>query len=131
MIFGAIRDFRPPLLVAENTINPGLRKWELIRGYLGAWPTPGILSVFLPPNAPTGSDGVGPASALGLQGFAGRVNDFLVLSFKRDVLAEVMPQLKLLDAQRLIRLPLVRAGDQLSVGPAEDDWRAWMRAADQ
>jgi arsenate reductase len=33
--------------------------------------------------------------------------------------------------QRLIRLPLVRAGDRLSVGLAEDEWRAWMRAADQ
>lgn len=38
---------------------------------------------------------------------------------------------KLLGDQRLIRLPLVRAGSRLSVGLAEDEWRAWMRAADQ
>ena len=38
---------------------------------------------------------------------------------------------KLLRDQRLIRLPLVRAGNRLSVGTAEDDWRAWLRAADQ
>ena len=38
---------------------------------------------------------------------------------------------KLLRDQRLIRLPLVRAGNRLSVGPAEDEWRAWLRAADQ
>jgi hypothetical protein len=100
LLFGAIRDFRPPLLVAENTINPGLRKWELIRGYLGAWPTPGLLGAFLPQNAPVGPDGVGPASAFGLPGFAGRVNDFLVITFKRDVLGEVLPQLKMVDAQR-------------------------------
>ena len=38
---------------------------------------------------------------------------------------------KLLRDQRLIRLPLVRAGNRLSVGLAEDEWRAWLRAADQ
>ena len=38
---------------------------------------------------------------------------------------------KLLRDQRLIRLPLVRAGSRLSVGLSEDDWRAWSRAADQ
>jgi arsenate reductase-like glutaredoxin family protein len=38
---------------------------------------------------------------------------------------------KLLRDQRLIRLPLVRAGNRLSVGEAEDDWRAWLRAANQ
>lgn len=101
LLFGAIRDFRPPLLVSENTINPGLRKWELIRGYLGAWPTPGILSAFLPANgSQPGADGVGQASFLGIPGVAGYVKDFMVLCFKRDVLAEVMPQLAMVDAQR-------------------------------
>ena len=38
---------------------------------------------------------------------------------------------KLLRDQRLIRLPLVRAGSHLSVGVSEDEWRAWLRAADQ
>jgi arsenate reductase-like glutaredoxin family protein len=38
---------------------------------------------------------------------------------------------KLLRDQRLIRLPLVRAGDRLTVGPSEDDWRAWLRASAQ
>lgn len=38
---------------------------------------------------------------------------------------------KLLGDQRLIRLPLVRAGNRLSVGPSEGEWRAWLRAADQ
>jgi arsenate reductase-like glutaredoxin family protein len=26
----------------------------------------------------------------------------------------------------LLRMPLVRAGPRLSIGPAEDEWRAWM-----
>jgi arsenate reductase-like glutaredoxin family protein len=38
---------------------------------------------------------------------------------------------KLMRDQRLIRLPLVRAGSRLSVGPAENDWRAWLRGSDQ
>ena len=38
---------------------------------------------------------------------------------------------KLLGDQRLIRLPLVRAGARLSVGLAENDWRAWLKDADQ
>jgi arsenate reductase-like glutaredoxin family protein len=38
---------------------------------------------------------------------------------------------KLLLDQRLIKLPLVRAGNRLSVGLSEVEWRAWLRAADQ
>jgi arsenate reductase-like glutaredoxin family protein len=38
---------------------------------------------------------------------------------------------KLLRDQRLIRLPLVRAGDRLSVGSSETEWRAWLRVLAQ
>ncbi|MEP7361021.1 MAG: ArsC/Spx/MgsR family protein [Chloroflexota bacterium] len=38
---------------------------------------------------------------------------------------------KLLRDQRLIRLPLVRAGNRLSAGPSEVEWRDWLRAVDQ
>ena len=38
---------------------------------------------------------------------------------------------KLLRDQRLIRLPLVRAGALLSVGLSESDWRAWLSGAGQ
>ena len=38
---------------------------------------------------------------------------------------------KLLRDQRLIRLPLVRAGSRLSVGPSEAEWREWLRASGQ
>lgn len=27
---------------------------------------------------------------------------------------------------RLLKLPLVRSGNQLSIGPAESEWRAWL-----
>ena len=36
---------------------------------------------------------------------------------------------KALRDQRLIRMPLVRAGNRLSVGLAEAEWREWLRAA--
>jgi arsenate reductase-like glutaredoxin family protein len=39
---------------------------------------------------------------------------------------------RLLREQRLLRLPLVRAGNRLSVGPSESAWREWLSAtADQ
>jgi len=38
---------------------------------------------------------------------------------------------RLLREQRLLRLPLVRAGSHLSVGPSEAEWRDWLRAPDQ
>lgn len=33
---------------------------------------------------------------------------------------------RLLADPRLLRLPLVRAGDRFSVGPAADTWKAWL-----
>lgn len=36
---------------------------------------------------------------------------------------------RLLREQRLIRLPLVRAGSRLSVGASEDEWREWLSGA--
>lgn len=35
---------------------------------------------------------------------------------------------KLLRDQRLIRLPLTRSGNRLSVGLSEPEWRDWLRA---
>jgi len=35
---------------------------------------------------------------------------------------------RLMTAQALLRLPLVRAGERLSVGPDEQTWRGWLSA---
>jgi arsenate reductase-like glutaredoxin family protein len=35
---------------------------------------------------------------------------------------------RLLADQRLLRLPLVRRGDDVSAGPAESTWRGWLAA---
>jgi arsenate reductase-like glutaredoxin family protein len=34
---------------------------------------------------------------------------------------------RLLSDQQLLRLPLIRAGQRLSVGPDEEAWREWLR----
>jgi len=36
---------------------------------------------------------------------------------------------RLLADARLIRLPLVRHGNEVTVGPAEATWSAWLKAA--
>lgn len=33
---------------------------------------------------------------------------------------------RLLADQRLLRLPLIRRGNEVSAGPAEATWRAWL-----
>lgn len=43
------------------------------------------------------------------------------------VLEETEMLERLLEDPRLLRLPLGRAGDELSVGVDEDAWRAWLR----
>jgi arsenate reductase len=38
---------------------------------------------------------------------------------------------RLCDEPLLLRQPLVRFGQRLTVGPADDEWRAWIEAAKQ
>ena len=38
---------------------------------------------------------------------------------------------RICDEPRLLRLPLVRAGNSLSVGLAEAEWRAWLARTDE
>ena len=82
------------------------------------------------PIAPTElrrfSERFGSSSLFDTGGRAYRETGLGYLSMSDDAAFE-----KLLRDQRLIRLPLVRAGARLSVGLAEDDWRAWLRDADQ
>jgi len=91
-LFLGIRDFRPPLLVKSNTVLPGVRTWELMRGYIGAWPRPGILGLLF------GTDALAPG--FGLQGWQRAWEEFVLLSFKRDVVAAVAPQVHIIEAER-------------------------------
>jgi arsenate reductase-like glutaredoxin family protein len=72
------------------------------------------------------SERLGPANLFDTAGRAYQDAGLGYLSMSADAAYE-----KLLRDQRLIRLPLVRAGSRLSVGPSEAEWRAWLRAADQ
>lgn len=82
------------------------------------------------PMAPTElrrfTDRFGPANLFDTTGRAYQDAGLGYLSMSDDAAFE-----KLVRDQRLIRLPLVRAGNRVSAGLSEDEWRAWLRAADQ
>ena len=95
-LFGALRDFRAPLVVTNGQIESEGPPSELVRGYLGVWPKPGILEMFL-----------GSAHSLGNaadhaegQLLQAQQDDFLLLSFKADILEHVLPQLALESDER-------------------------------
>ena len=94
-LFGALRDFLSPLVVNKDDLAPA-RATELVRGYLGAWPRPGILALL------TGSNPLLEPEPQPLENnmfLAGR-DDLMLLSFKPDVIAEVLPQLTRQQADR-------------------------------
>jgi len=100
-LFAGIRDFRPPLLVQDNQVLPGQRRWELLRGYIGAWPKPGILGILFGTNAPAPDDqGYAQVQGFGLQGWQRSWDEFMLLSFKRDVIERVAPQVRVVEAER-------------------------------
>lgn len=72
------------------------------------------------------SDRLGPTKLFDTTARAYKDAGLGYLSMSADAAYE-----KLLRDQRLIRLPLVRAGNRLSVGPSEGEWRDWLRAPDQ
>jgi arsenate reductase-like glutaredoxin family protein len=72
------------------------------------------------------SERFGATSLLDTSGRAYRDAGLAYLSLDDDAAFE-----KLLRDQRLIRLPLVRAGARLSVGLSEGEWRAWLSDSPQ
>jgi hypothetical protein len=95
-LFGGLRDYQTPLVVRRGTIQPGSKPAELIRGYLGAWPRPGILELF---GASVHPDDTGPRQVSEDIWQAGR-DEFLLLSFKPEVVERVLPQLAIRPAER-------------------------------
>jgi len=98
-IFGGLRDFTFPITVANGRIEqPGVRP-ELIRGYIGAWPKIGLLQALLrPSDVPPDDEGYAPLPEE--RGWQRSMDPITVFSFKRDVLAEVTPQLRIEEAER-------------------------------
>lgn len=107
-LFGGIKDCRPaPLAKFESTLD-SVFALSTIRGYLAAWPDPGLIDR-LPLGLGRGSP-VGP-NMTRLVGGAYRYQSERVslLSFDRDVLVQSVPELAVLDKQRVRRAHLTVA----------------------
>ncbi|MCH8841222.1 MAG: hypothetical protein IH831_11240 [Planctomycetes bacterium] len=95
-LFGGLRDFRSVLTVESGTVAPGAGPREFVRGYLGAWPRPGLLELFTGPSRPAGNQ----PEPIGDQLWQAQQEKFLLISFKPDVVEQVLPQLALVQAER-------------------------------
>ena len=95
-LFGGLRDFRSILTVENGTVAPGAGPREFVRGYLGAWPRPGLLELFTGPSRPAGNQ----PERIGEQLWQAQQEKFLLISFKPDVVEQVLPQLALVQAER-------------------------------
>jgi hypothetical protein len=98
-VFGGLRDQPIPFDVAGNRVQPvgGMRDW--LRGYIGSWPRPGLLEI-LTGGPPTRVDANGYASLPGEVGWSRTTDDFLLLSFRPDVIAEIAPHLAVVNEGR-------------------------------
>ncbi|MEM9353029.1 MAG: hypothetical protein AAGA92_08445 [Planctomycetota bacterium] len=94
-LFGGLRDFQSLLTVRSGGLAPAAGRAELVRGYLGAWPRPGVLGLFINTN-----QGTEPVPARGDDLWQAIQDDVFLLSFKREVVEEVMPHLALEPADR-------------------------------
>jgi hypothetical protein len=97
-LFVGVRDFRSPLVVERGRIGPGAAPAELVRMYVGAWPKPGLLKVLAGPAQADGPELI-PAGNNN-EGWQAKRDDFLVMSFKPDLVKEVLSQLKMEPAAR-------------------------------
>jgi hypothetical protein len=106
-VFGGLRDFRTPLVVRQGEARPAMSPSEFVRGYVGTWPRPlALLETFLGgATGPPDAQGVSPNNGL-FNLWTRRAGDFFLLSFHRDVLLEVGPQLAMVEAERPAQIRL-------------------------
>lgn len=90
-LFLGVRDFRSPLVASQGKLSPGAPPAELVRMYLGAWPRPGLTRLFLQGQP---ADGPEPTPAA-QDAWQAKRDDFLLMSFKPDLIREVLPQLEI------------------------------------
>jgi len=102
LLFGALQDFRSPLVVERGAVVPGAAPAELVRGYLGAWPRPGLLQMFAGSTPPAGEK---PEQANG-EIWQAKSDEFFLLSFKPEVVQQVLPQLAFEPAERPAQIRL-------------------------
>jgi len=101
-LFGGLRDYRSPLAIERGKVVPDAALPELIRGYLGAWPRPGVLELFGARAAVADTQ----PQQVGEQVWQEQRKPFLLMSFKPEVLKQVIPQLALEPAERPAQIRL-------------------------
>ncbi len=124
MLFGALRD-GPPIAAPGGLAGMLVSQLEF-RGYIGAWPVPGLLALVPGANGPTDPAGYSG----GLLGIWRRVyGPFTLMSFQRELLDEVAPQLRFEPATQPAQFWL-RTADlgKSKVGGAINRW-GYSRAA--
>jgi hypothetical protein len=99
-LFVGLRDFRSPLIVRQGSIRAGAPPAELVRMYVGAWPKPGLLKMFSGPQLAEGQEPT-PAAQ---EAWQAKRDEFLLMSFKPDLIREVLPQLAVEPAPRPAQL---------------------------
>lgn len=99
-VFAGLRDAPVPLEVSGGKLRVPMQLMQAVQGYVGAWPRPDFLGRLL--GAPRdGYDRDGFARGRGLFDlWVRRADDFVLFSFKRQVLFEVGTQLAMVPAAR-------------------------------
>ncbi|HZZ71099.1 MAG TPA: hypothetical protein VFE24_02535 [Pirellulales bacterium] len=118
-LFFGLQDFNPPFDIRDGQVVPqgaapplggngplagltslfGNGLFDMMHGYLGAWPKAGVLDLLFG-NRPLAADAEGYAQVPLLGLWSRRFNDFSVLSFHREVLQAITPQLSVVEAER-------------------------------
>jgi hypothetical protein len=95
-LFVGVHDMRIPLVFQGGAIAAGAPRSELVRMYVGAWPKPGLLRLAGDTDVAEGPEPI----RVGENGWQARADEFLVMSFKQDLIQEVLPQLEMVPAAR-------------------------------
>ena len=97
-LFGGLRDGQLPLGVRGGSLSLLGTISDSVEGYVGAWPKPQMLERLLGrPRGPYDADGFARTGGL-FDLWCRRADDFLLFSFKRNVLVEVGNQLAMVEA---------------------------------
>lgn len=99
-LFGGLRDYLSPLAVKQGKLMPGSGLTELVRGYVGAWPRPGLLDSLLGGTQPVPGEPQRVNQPLVGDIWLDSEDDLAVISFKPEVIDQVRPQLAKTEADR-------------------------------
>lgn len=99
-LFGGIRDGQLPLAVQGGSLSTVSAVTDAVQAYVGAWPKPQFLQRLLGrPRDPFDADGFARTSGV-FDLWVRRADDFMLFSFKQQVLYEVGGQLAMVQVPR-------------------------------